>query len=464
MATAWHHFIEPMDSSLRGSILRALADARIKTSLRTSEVDAGPGVIFFDRVDPNLCDFVSRASRHGLERVLAVGVSGSSLGGETWRLLASGASDVFVWNHFCHPTEEIKARFERWRSIDETIDSPLVRETLVGRNPAWICVLRQITEIARYTDASVLITGESGTGKELVARLIHTLDPRPEKQELVLLDCTTVVPELSGSEFFGHERGAFTGAVAARDGAFAIANRGTLFLDEIGELPLGLQAELLRVVQEQTYKRLGSNTWQQTNFRLICATNKDLQQEGEHGRFRRDLYYRMATCTCALPPLRERTDDILTLAHHFLEQISGKAQTGAFDPEVCEYLLNRKYPGNVRDLRQVVSRMTFRHVGPGPITAGDIPREERPQSQVESQDWRDGSLDQAIRYAVALGVGLKEMHQAVSDAAVQIAVAAENGNLQRAARRLGVTPRALQLRRASQRNCGHPQGLGQGDK
>src|SRR5580658_8674281 len=108
------------------------------------------------------------------------------------------------------------------------IDRPLVRETLVGRNPAWICILRQITEIARYTDASVLITGESGTGKELVARLIHTLDPRPEKQELVLLDCTTVVPELSGSEFFGHERGAFTGAVAARDGAFAIANRGTL--------------------------------------------------------------------------------------------------------------------------------------------------------------------------------------------------------------------------------------------
>jgi transcriptional regulator with GAF, ATPase, and Fis domain len=458
MAAAWHHFIEPMDPSLRGSIQQALAGTDLKACVCTSEFGPGPGVIFFDRVDPNVCDFVRRTSRNGLERVLAVCVSHSSLGGETWRLLASGASDVFAWHHFGHPTDEIKARFERWRSVDDTVNSPLVQQALVGRNPEWISVLRQITEIARYTDASVLITGESGTGKELVARLIHTLDPRPEKQDLVVLDCTTVVPELSGSEFFGHERGAFTGAVAARDGAFAIADGGTLFLDEVGELPIGLQAELLRVVQEHTYKRLGSNTWQQTNFRLICATNKDLEQEEQQGRFRRDLYYRIASWTCVLPPLRERPDDILLLAHHFLAQPQSNGESGAFDPEVCEYLLNRKYPGNVRDLRQVVSRMTLRHVGPGPITAGDIPREERPQSQIEPYKWSDRSLDHAIRCAMALGLGLKEIHQGVSDMAVQIAIEAENGNLQRAARRLGVTPRALQLRRASQRRPGHDQG------
>ena len=458
--SAWHHFIEPMDAPLRSSILRALTDARFKTCARESEDGPGPGVLFFNRVDPNLCDFVRRVSRNGLERVLAVAVVGTSLGADAWRLLASGASDVFAWHHFGQPAHEISARFERWRDIDDTVNSPLVRDTLVGRNPAWISVLRQITEIAGHTDASVLIAGESGTGKELVARLIHTLDPRPEKQDLVLLDCTTVVPELSGSEFFGHERGAFTGAVAARDGAFAIADGGTLFLDEVGELPIGLQAELLRAVQEHTFKRVGSNSWQQTNFRLICATNKDLLLEQSQGRFRRDLYYRIATWTCLLPPLRERPDDILPLAHHFLEQPQRNGHSAAFDPEVCEYLLNREYPGNVRDLRQVVSRMTFRHVGPGPITAGDIPREERPQSQMEPREWRNRSFDRAIRCAIATGAGLNEIHTTVSEMAVQIAIEEENGNLQRAAQRLGVTPRALQLRRASQRRCLHDQDLG----
>ena len=133
--------------------------------------------------------------------------------------------------------------------------------------------------------------------------MIHRLDSRLEKRELVIVDCTTIVPELSGSEFFGHERGAFTSAIAAREGAFALADRGTLFLDEVGELPIGLQAELLRVVQERTYKRVGSNAWKNTSFRLVCATNRDLLQEQAHGRFRRDFYYRIAAWTCRLPAL-----------------------------------------------------------------------------------------------------------------------------------------------------------------
>jgi transcriptional regulator with GAF, ATPase, and Fis domain len=268
---------------------------------------------------------------------------------------------------------------------------------------------------------------------------------------LVLLDCTTVVPELSGSEFFGHQRGAFTGAVAAREGAFAMADEGTLFLDEVGELPTGLQAELLRVVQEHTYKRVGSNTWQETNFRLVCATHRDLLQEESQGRFRRDLYYRIATWTCKLPPLRERPDDILLLAHHFLRQSGSNEDGGGFEPEVCEYLLKREYPGNARDLKQVVSRMACRHVGSGPITAGDIPPEERPRSEGGTHEWRGRSFDHAIRCAVAGGAGLKEIHQAVAETAIQIALGDENGNLQRAARRLGVTSRALQMRRATQR-------------
>src|SRR5678816_4688946 len=143
-----------------------------------------------------------------------------------------------------------------------------------------------------------LIAGESGTGKELVARLIHALDRREPKGPFVVLDCTTVSPELAGSEFFGHERGAFTTAVTAREGAFAMADGGTLFLDEVGELPLALQAELLRVIQERVYKRVGSNTWKQADFRLVCATNRDLAAEEAKGNFRLDLFHRIASSRC----------------------------------------------------------------------------------------------------------------------------------------------------------------------
>src|SRR4029077_5747912 len=145
----------------------------------------------------------------------------------------------------------------------------------------------------------------------IVARLIHLLDARPNKRDLVVLDCSTVVPELSGSEFFGHERGAFTGALTERHGAFALANGGTLFLDEIGELPLPLQAQLLRVVQEHSYKRIGGNKWHRTDFRLVCATNRDLLGLVCGGEFRADLYYRIASFVCKLPALRERAEDII---------------------------------------------------------------------------------------------------------------------------------------------------------
>jgi transcriptional regulator with GAF, ATPase, and Fis domain len=319
-------------------------------------------------------------------------------------------------------------------------------------------VLRQTIEVASFTDASILVSGESGTGKELVARLIHTLDVRRKKHDLIILDCTTIVPELSGSEFFGHERGAFTGAVATRDGAFALADGGTLFLDEVGDLPLALQAELLRVVQERTYKRVGSNTWQKTDFRLVCATNRDLQHETSQGRFRGDFYYRIASWTCKLPSLRERPEDILPLAYHFLQQLRSDTELPEMDQAVRDYLVQRSYPGNVRDLKQVVSRMSYRHVGPGPITAGDIPEEERPRAEPGAREWRDGHFELAIRRAVTIGVGLKEISQSAADVAIQIAVRDANGNLPRAARQLGVTDRALQMRRAARRQNGSEKG------
>src|SRR5262249_42130067 len=157
-----------------------------------------------------------------------------------WKLLEAGATDVLNWDEISKPPSELAERFERWATIEQILHSPAVQDTLVGQSHTWIAVLRDVIEIAYFTESAILITGETGTGKELIAHLIHTLDRRPGKRDLVVLDCTTVVPELSGSEFFGHERGAFTHAVATREGAFALADGGTLFLDEVSELPSAL--------------------------------------------------------------------------------------------------------------------------------------------------------------------------------------------------------------------------------
>ena len=298
-----------------------LRDAGVELELERGGA-SGPGVIFFDAVSAELCDVVQAISHRGAERVIAIGSEPEALGdGASWRVIGAGASDVIGWGESRRCAEHVAARLERWHQVDELLRSAVARHGLVGQSPLWRSVLRQVIEVARFTDAPVLITGESGTGKELVARLIHVLDPRPQKSALVVVDCTTIVPTLSGSEFFGHERGSFTGAVSARDGAFALADGGTLFLDEVGELPMALQAELLRVVQEGTYKRVGSNIWSKTSFRLVCATNRELLDEAREGRFRRDLYYRITGSSFRLPPLRERSQDILILISHFLSEL-----------------------------------------------------------------------------------------------------------------------------------------------
>lgn len=410
-----------------------------------------PGVVFFDAIDQSLCDFLREVSRNGSERVLAIAVPHATLDSrDAWRLLEAGASDAFAWDHATNPAKTIAARFERWDRIDGLVRSPVVQNNLIGRSSAWTSVLRQVVEVAHFTDASILITGESGTGKELLARLIHTLDPRPTKRDLVVLDCTTIVPELSGSEFFGHERGAFTGAIAERDGVFALADGGTLFLDEVGELPPGLQAQLLRVVQEGTYKRVGGNTWRRTMFRLVCATNKNLRHEVARGAFRSDLYYRIASWEFTLPPLRERADDILPLTAHFLQQLRPNASP-TLDAPVREYLLTREYPGNVRDLKQLVTRISHRYVGSGQLTIGDIPPEDRPEAGITLNGWPDAAFEQSIRRALALGLKLKDIGSRAQDLAIRIAVD-EEGSVKDAAQRLGVTDRALQMRRAARRS------------
>ncbi|SDG93673.1 sigma-54 dependent transcriptional regulator [Nitrosomonas sp. Nm132] len=424
-----------------------ITDLLIEQGIQMQDYDdhlsRNPGVIFSNEVTPKICEQLREFSHNGQLQVLAC-CDTTIPGDAVWQLLAAGASDVLVCSECSTIIHEITSRLRRWVAVDRMVNSPAVQNVLVGESQALKAILRQVVEVAHFTDASVLILGESGTGKELLANLIHTLDPRPDKGDLVILDCTTIVSELSGSEFFGHERGAFTGAASSRDGVFALANGGTLFLDEVGELPLTLQTQLLRVIQENTFKRVGGNAWQRTSFRLVCATNRDLWAQVQRSEFRADLYYRIASNVCHLPPLRERPEDILPLANHFLKVNYPDQDSPKLDAPVQEYLLRREYPGNVRDLKQVIARMLCRHAGQGAITVGCIPPDDRPVWTEDWKEWRDTGFERAIRIALSRGVGLKAISRNTEETAFRIVLEQVNGNTQRAAQLLGVTDRTVQ--------------------
>ena len=297
-----------------------------------------------------------------------------------------GADDLLDWDDGAPGA--IEARIERWRAVETVLASPAVQDPLVGSSPAHREAVADVVELACFSDAPVLLTGETGTGKEVTARLLHSLSARRDAS-FVVVDCTTIVPTLSGSELFGHERGAYTGAVSTRTGAIAAADGGTLFLDEVGELPLSIQAELLRVVQEGTYKRVGGDRWLRSRFRLVCATNRDLRREMAEGRFRPDLYHRISAGAVELRPLRERREDIPALFTRFLTEALGRPAPAVSEP-VLRLLATRPYPGNLRDLRQLAVRVAARHPGGGRITVGDVPPADRRSRLVSPAPAQDG--------------------------------------------------------------------------
>lgn len=467
--SVWLHFLSRTAPDQATILCAALEQAQV-TVRALPEQPGGPGIVLFEQVDTALLDVLRCASRHST--VLAISLAKPVTATcDMWSILDAGASDILSWPAGSIQLDQILPRLMRWNTVQQLVESDAVRSSLVGNSVAWRALVRSVVEAATFTRSNVLITGETGTGKDLIAQLIHRLGSG--SGELTVLDCTTLSPELAGSELFGHERGAFTGAVNARDGAFALADGGTLFLDEVGELPLPLQAQLLRAIQEHQYKRVGSNTWQATSFALICATNRDLEDDITRGLFRADLYYRIAGWRCKPPPLRERRDDILPLATHFLAQLASQttprsgctAATHAaaeptpcdFDPAVREYLLTRDYPGNVRDLRQTVTRIWQRHSGPGPITIGAVPPDERMVFHSDHAAWPDASFEGAIRHALAMGINLPRISQSAADMAIRLVLEQEGDNNQRAALRLGVTDRALQIRRKARAGGGSVQ-------
>ena len=232
-------------------------------------------------------------------------------------------------------------------------DNREVRETLVGRSEP-MRALQKLIGMAASSDASVLVTGETGTGKELVARLLHRASDRADGP-FVAVNCAAIPAELIESELFGHVRGAFSGAVGARRGSFREADGGTLLLDEIGDMPLGMQAKILRVLQEREVLPVGSDKSYRVNVRVVAATHRDLSSLIDEGRFRQDLFFRLAVVPMHVPPLRERRDDIPGLAEHFLMTSHGAAKK--FSAAAMRVLVDHAWPGNVRELRNVVERV-----------------------------------------------------------------------------------------------------------
>jgi PAS domain S-box-containing protein len=325
----------------------------------------------FDRREPFNMEYRLRRADGSYRWLLDTGTPRFSSAGELLGFIGS-ALDI---NQRKESEEALRSVMEELHRVKEQlqVENVYLREEIerehnfseiVGRSDAIKYVLHKIEQVAP-TDATALITGETGTGKELVARAIHGESPRRDRP-LVKVNCAALSPGLIESELFGHERGAFTGAAGRKAGRFELADGATIFLDEIGELPLELQAKLLRVIQEGEFERLGGNRTLKADVRIIAATNRDLWKEVQAGAFREDLYYRLNVFPITMPPLRQRADDIPLLVEHFVGSFSRKMgkKITSVTPATLNALRNYHWPGNVRELANVIERAVINSGGP----------------------------------------------------------------------------------------------------
>ena len=333
---------------------------------------------------------------------------------------------------------------------------PELFPAIIGRSPVMLELFDIIQRVAT-TDTNILITGESGTGKEVVARTIHEFSHR-QHGLFQVIDCTAVPESLFESLLFGHKKGAFTGAISDQAGLLQQCDRGTAFFDELGELPLAMQAKLLRAVQEQTFTPVGSHTPVMVDTRFICATNRDLKLEVNAGRFRQDLFYRLGVIHIELPPLRTRGDDVLLLAGHFLEQLRTRhAVVTGFTDAALQALRAYSWPGNIRELRNVIERTLALARGPW-IDVLDLPETIRspelpsvPSSKSTAGDYpflaalndqdldrTASSLDQAYQ-----GASRDQFLRATEYRYLLTLMQSHRGNVSEAARQAGVSRQGL---------------------
>jgi transcriptional regulator with GAF, ATPase, and Fis domain len=408
----------PYDS-VRGRIFRRLG---VRSALRVP-MALGTGVfgsIFFlsrqaDRFSEDDLDFARRVADH-----LALALSHERLAEAARRHAESRETAARLEAQVATLTRELEARSGRHR--------------VIGHSKQWKDVLAQAARVAQ-TETTVLLTGESGTGKEVVARFIHHASRRGHGS-FVAINCAALPDQLLESELFGHERGAFTGAVSTKPGRIEQANGGVLFLDEVGEMAPTVQAKLLRVLEEREFMRLGSTRVLRADIRVIAATNRDLHAAMQRGEFREDLYYRLGVFEIALPALRDRVDDILELADSFLEEIGasvGRPAAG-IAREAREQLLNYKWPGNVRELRNAIERAVILADG------GHIRSEHLPVNAPRAA--AAAVVDTSANALPAGGVNL----EAIERSLVVKALTQARHNKTRAAKLLGLTRAQLYSR------------------
>ncbi len=330
------------------------------------------------------------------------------------------AADLEVHVRKAFEKVQLQRREQQWlRHL--SYESPRYR--LIGSSPAMRKVIALLGKVA-VSDATVLAHGASGTGKELVARALHTNSPR-RTRPLVTINCAALQESLLESELFGHEKGAFTGAVAAKPGLVEVAEGGTLFIDEIGEMALGLQAKLLRVLEDGHYRRVGGTREMNADVRVVAATNRDLAEEIEKGQFREDLYYRLNVVSVFLPPLRERREDIPELIEHFLTTRQVGPLRSRVDAQAMKALMAYSWPGNVRELANVLERaqiLAENHI----ITVDDLPENVM-----------------TARAASSESAGDPRHLSEVERRHVQAVLQEEKGNKVHTARVLGISRRAL---------------------
>ncbi|MDF2875168.1 MAG: atoC 3 [Sporomusa sp.] len=307
-------------------------------------------------------------------------------------------------------------------------------DKIITNSPKMQELCRNINKIAQ-SNASVLITGESGTGKELIANTIHYNSKR-NSGPFIKINCGALPEGLLDSELFGHEKGAFTGAIMRRSGRFEQADHGTLFLDEIGEISPNLQVKLLRVLQEREFERVGGNTTIKTDIRVLAATNRNLQEMVKQGTFRQDLYYRLNVVSLAAPPLRERWEDIELLAGYFLQKFTAENEKAilGFDPDVLRLLENYNWPGNVRELANIIERAVIMSTG-SRIFPEDLPDNLRYSNESD--------LISSFGFEKPEGKTLKEMIKKVECMLIREALQRNQGNKVKTAKELGVSRRSI---------------------
>lgn len=444
----WVQDFTPPANAGRDELIYLLEKKKLLVKKWSADLVAEIGLVFMQSsiAEESIIHFLRGNAKDKGHRVVIINFHEGTIGQDQLLMLFdAGAEYVFEYKQVNSCLATIADKIERWRNINSILLSPVIKKMVAGNSLALKKLLREIVEVAMFSSVPVLVGGERGTGKELVARLIHELDTRNGKSGLIIVDCTTLRKELAGSELFGHERGAFTGAENMREGAFALAHGGTLFLDEIGDLPLNLQAELLRIIQEGTYKKLGSNTWKHTAFRLVAATNRDLKQEALAGNFREDLYDRISVYNCLVPSLKERKEDIPELVNFFLHRQFGELPF--IDRSVLEFLYKREYPGNIRELKNVIARIGLRYSGAGPVTLGDVMLADRPVMTDNHLPWyQENTFADSIRLAVQQGYDMKAIEEIVKDQTMKTAMGLL-GKTNLVSEALGVSDRWVQQRK-----------------